>query len=398
MNKYILFFSMVLLIFILVGTSDATYFDTGWVEFKQPNGVTFIARQWGDEHSNFFETVDGYGFDYNPADGYYYYALSQRDGVYQLSNLRVGIDVPRNIPKNLSAHIPRLARLRGNSSYISFTETQFYFPLQIGNEWVYYFAESGVTDTIPSTSFFVFDTVSFDRKKYFVYSKDLNYPEYYRPDSLANIFRYIDGNEILWFDFTKAVGDSYQIDLPSLRLHYHVQVLGRNEIVENHAGRFENCTSLFFDDPYQVDDAFELWFAKDVGIVKRVLPHAIIEQLYSAKVNGKIYPDTVALVKSKANDVYPGQIFLFQNYPNPFNENTTIQYSLFSDLKNVQLKIYNLYGEEVITLVDEMQVKGNHEVNWSGLNNDGMPVATGIYFYKLQVGHFLLVRKLVVLR
>lgn len=272
-----------------------------------------------------------------------------------------------------------------------------YFPLQINNEWDYYFSESGVADTILSTFYSVFDTVSFNKKKYFAYGEDLNYPEYYRSDSSGHIFRYIDGNDVLWFDFTKAVGDSYKIDLPPSDLHYHVQVLGRNEIVENHAGRFENCISLFFDDPYQVDDAFQLWFSKDVGIVKRFLPHAIIEQLYSANVNGKIYPDTVASIKSKGNKGYPEQIYLFQNYPNPFNENTIIQYSLFSDF-NVQLKIYNFYGEEMITLVDEIQVKGNHSVYWSGLNNDGMPVATGIYFYKLQVGQFYLVRKLVVLR
>jgi hypothetical protein len=93
--------------FVLVTAASATYFDTGWVEFRQPNGATFIGRMWGDEWDNTFQTVDGYPFDKNSTDGFYYFAFSQRDGIYQLSNLRVGIDLQRNIPRNLSAHIPR---------------------------------------------------------------------------------------------------------------------------------------------------------------------------------------------------------------------------------------------------------------------------------------------------
>jgi hypothetical protein len=394
MKAKLFFLGVVACAFVTV--AHATHFDTGWIEFRQPNGVTFIGRMWGDEWSYTFLTKEGYRFDKNFTDRCYY-APSQRDGVYQLSDLRVGIDASTALPKGLSACIPRPAGLRENSSNISLTETQYYFPLQVGNEWIYYFAESGVIDTTPSIFYFVFDTVSFDRKKYFAYGENLNYPEYYRPDSLGHIFRYIDGNEILWFDFTKAVGDSYQIDLPSLNQHYHVRVLERNAIVENRAGRFENCIRLFFDDPHQVDDAFELWFAENVGIVKRFLPHAVIEQLCSAKVDGKIYPQTS--VKSTNDDeILAKQSLLFQNYPNPFNENTVIRYSLLSVSQKVQLKIYDIYGEEVITLVDEMQSKGDHAVLWSGLNSDGIAVATGIYLCKLQVGHFHLVMKLVVLR
>ncbi|MDZ7305415.1 MAG: hypothetical protein ONB44_25120 [candidate division KSB1 bacterium] len=115
MKKGIFFFFMVAWVLVWVTLAWATYFDTGWVEFRQPNGVTFVGRMWGDEWDYTFQTKDGYPFDKNSADGYYYFALSQRDGVYQLSNLRVGIDAPRNIPTNLSAHIPRPVRLGKNS-------------------------------------------------------------------------------------------------------------------------------------------------------------------------------------------------------------------------------------------------------------------------------------------
>ncbi len=279
-----------------------------------------------------------------------------------------------------------------------FSESQSFFPLQIGNEWTYYLVEGGVGDTTADVFYFVFDTVSLDGRRYFAYGEDSNFPEYYRADSLGHVFRYIDGSETIWFDFTKAEGDSYQIDLPSLKIHYRVRVLGRNEVVENRAGRFENCLRLLFDDPNQFDDAFELWFARDVGIVKRFLPHAIVQQLYSAKVNGRTYPATVVSAQSEGDRACPKLSFLLQNYPNPVNANTVIQYFLFADFQDVRLKIYDTYGREVATLVDEMQVQGDHRVCWSGVDNDGIPVASGIYLYKLQVGHFHLVRKLGVLR
>jgi len=104
MKAKLFFLGVVACAFVTV--AHATHFDTGWIEFRQPNGVTFIGRMWGDEWSYTFLTKEGYPFDKNFADGYYYFAFSQQDGVYQLSNLRVGIDVPTNIPKNLSAQIP----------------------------------------------------------------------------------------------------------------------------------------------------------------------------------------------------------------------------------------------------------------------------------------------------
>jgi hypothetical protein len=83
----------------------------------------------------------------------------------------------------------------------------------------------------------------------------------------------------------------------------------------------------------------------------------------------------------------PQEILLLQNYPNPFNPKTTIQFSipLIPPLQRgtgglVSLKVYNIYGQEVTTLVNKQMEAGEHQVEW---NAEGFP--SGLYFYKLSV-------------
>lgn len=79
---------------------------------------------------------------------------------------------------------------------------------------------------------------------------------------------------------------------------------------------------------------------------------------------------------------------LAQNYPNPFNSNTQIQYNL-PQLANVNLRVFDILGREVATLVSgEMQSLGQHVVNWNGRNNAGIGVATGTYVYRIEAGEF----------
>lgn len=87
-----------------------------------------------------------------------------------------------------------------------------------------------------------------------------------------------------------------------------------------------------------------------------------------------------ALRASTAN--LPTEIELHQNYPNPFNPSTTIEFYL-PKAENTTLSIYNMLGQEVITLLDEKVEAGYKEVVWSGKDKTGHQVASGIYFYKL---------------
>lgn len=93
----------------------------------------------------------------------------------------------------------------------------------------------------------------------------------------------------------------------------------------------------------------------------------------------------------------PPQFTLEQNYPNPFNPGTFIQYKLPRDEK-VVLKIYNLLGQKIRTLVDREQKAGVHKIRWDGKDDLGREVASGIYFYKIKAGSFTKTRKMLLLK
>lgn len=99
---------------------------------------------------------------------------------------------------------------------------------------------------------------------------------------------------------------------------------------------------------------------------------------------------TVTAVESKDN--IPSDFVLGQNYPNPFNPTTTIKYQLRED-GFVTIKVFNVLGKEIATLVNREQSAGNQEVKF-----DGSKLASGIYFYRMQSGSFSQTKKLIMLK
>jgi hypothetical protein len=88
---------------------------------------------------------------------------------------------------------------------------------------------------------------------------------------------------------------------------------------------------------------------------------------------------------------------LAQNYPNPFNLKTSMSFEIPYGCR-VSLKIYNLVGRLVNTLVDGKMQKGQHTIFWDGTSSAGDPVASGIYFYKLAASDFVSVKKMILLK
>jgi len=93
----------------------------------------------------------------------------------------------------------------------------------------------------------------------------------------------------------------------------------------------------------------------------------------------------------------PNDFVLYQNYPNPFNPVTIIKYSIpaveTQNIASVQLKVYDVLGNEVATLVDEFKPAGTYEINFDANN-----LPSGVYFYQLQSGNFVETKKLILLR
>lgn len=95
-------------------------------------------------------------------------------------------------------------------------------------------------------------------------------------------------------------------------------------------------------------------------------------------------------VNDKVNPV--NDFNLYQNFPNPFNPVTNIQYAIGSP-GLVILKVYDVLGKEVATLVNEEKPAGSYTVEFNGSN-----LASGVYFYKLGTGEFVQVKKMLLLK
>jgi hypothetical protein len=99
---------------------------------------------------------------------------------------------------------------------------------------------------------------------------------------------------------------------------------------------------------------------------------------------------------------FPQEYSLSQNYPNPFNPSTTIRYAL-PVASHVTLKVYNVLGQEVATLVDEVQGSGFKSVVFSATGGsasggDASRLASGAYFYRLTAAGFVQTKKLILVR
>ena len=88
----------------------------------------------------------------------------------------------------------------------------------------------------------------------------------------------------------------------------------------------------------------------------------------------------------------PNEYAIGQNFPNPFNPQTVISYQL-PENGHVTLKIYDVLGKEVATLVNEYKEAGYHDVEFSATN-----LSSGVYFYKLQAGNFVSTKKMLLAR
>lgn len=105
-------------------------------------------------------------------------------------------------------------------------------------------------------------------------------------------------------------------------------------------------------------------------------------------------------VKDARSKLKPTKASLFQNYPNPFNGQTTIKYSIPEHMGSteVRLKIYDILGREVYSLVNTEQQPGLYNVHWDGDNNKGRHLASGVYYYRLRMGGKVLTKKLTLIK
>ena len=138
------------------------------------------------------------------------------------------------------------------------------------------------------------------------------------------------------------------------------------------------------------------------SVLIRVAPEGrevgVHEDTLIIAVDGFFGPDTLVAVLTIAEvESADGGDLTLANHPNPFNPETEIEYNLPS-ASEVTLKVYNILGREVITLVNEYQPAGQYAVMWDGRDEWGYRVASGVYLYRLQASSLSATRKMLLLK
>jgi hypothetical protein len=169
---------------------------------------------------------------------------------------------------------------------------------------------------------------------------------------------------------------------------YHRGQMAYLDVEDSHRLRF------YFPQLLNMDDLLFYITASDTQYTDHTGPFGAPDVLYS------FTDDIVELVTADEDsgngdeNEIPNRFELHQNYPNPFNTETRITFDI-TETSQVTLKIYNMLGQEVITLIDTELQPGNKEVIWYGRDYDGRKAASGIYLYRLQADDRSGVRKMI---
>ncbi len=125
--------------------------------------------------------------------------------------------------------------------------------------------------------------------------------------------------------------------------------------------------------------------------------------IYAGTYNGTIYKSLFTTVDVNEKEISQPETFtLYQNYPNPFNPTTKIKFSVPAGVgtrRGVSLRVFDILGREVATLVNEEKPAGDYEVEFPNVETGHAPsLPSGIYFYQLRVGDFSTTKKMILLR
>ena len=144
---------------------------------------------------------------------------------------------------------------------------------------------------------------------------------------------------------------------------------------------------------------FGLGAATTVDAVEILWPTGYLQYLYGVAVDQRlaVLGDDPTDVGPGLPDAAPKVLALHQNFPNPFNPSTTIRFELPVDAR-VRLDVFRLDGGRVARLADAVMPAGRHGIVWRGLDDRGAPVASGVYFYRLETGDARMVRRMTLLR
>jgi|GEM_PF-3244728 len=274
-------------------------------------------------------------------------------------------------------------------NFISFSFSQNidesdYYPLKLGAYWDY----SG--QNFPHTERIV-ETTTINGHQYYgltVWSE--TEPEFWlrSQNNVVYMLYSRDSSEYKLFDFNAEAGKSW--DLPwgyECFFGGGIAVVGTADTITTPLGEFTGYH--FFHTGFCADAGMrESWFARGIGKVAYTEDNFIGMQEYQLN----DYSITTSTIETKSV-VISASFELYPNYPNPFNAETVIPYYL-PTANVVTLKLYDVRGREILTLVDNRQDAGYHLASFTAMSIPG-----GIYFYRLEIDHQIVsTRKLLYLK
>ncbi len=227
-------------------------------------------------------------------------------------------------------------------------------------------------------------------------------------------------NSINWHSVNNGLPNKYIADLTSFNGNLYAACNNGDVFLSTDYGAswtnirwlFDTFTSLIVNDSilyaagwdgvYIATNKGEHWSSINEGLTEssHIFSLVIInDYLYAGATDGiwkRPLSEIVVSVKCESN-ISPERYSLSQNYPNPFNPTTTIRYSIPTNVKgemaNVYLKVFDVLGKEVATLVNEEKPAGNYEVEFS---SSSLP--SGIYFYQFRSNSFSEIKKMILLK
>lgn len=284
-----------------------------------------------------------------------------------------------------------------------------YFPMHIGNKWTYeYHWEDRNHNTLDSViTLSVVDSISkyyrFDR--YFLY-----YNIFWGDSSLFKIkdkkvIRKVNGKDMAWYNFTANTGESWTIPVNDYKI-FSPETLDVVAVLKSKTDVFildhdtlKNCYRFQFRFSKWIPDVspWEELFAPDIGLVEKTAGSKYwIWESYKLK-KAIINDVRVSIdVEQDHHQNVPSVFFLTQNYPNPFQSRTRISYRVIApSAVKVAVKIYNVTGQEIKTLIDGFQPPGLSYLTWDGKNNIGQDVSNGIYLCVLTTSDYHEMKKII---
>jgi len=202
---------------------------------------------------------------------------------------------------------------------------------------------------------------------------------------------------------TEQVSDTttFAFEIPSKPVRFTVYNLTEKRNADfifqdrNNNQTIDDIDILYLMEKKGQDDFYLVWAITFAGPGTPISPLAGDEAMLSIfkPVTGEdIFEFEVVNSLMKTKDNLPVTSRLHQNYPNPFNPITVIGYKL-SAIGNVELKVFNILGQEVVTLVSERQQPGPYQVEWNAGD-----YSSGIYYYQIKAGNYHEVKKMILLK